>query len=278
MSLLCGAIVTLHLVAIHGLDDKRFGGDKVAGTAPGSHSEARAQSPANDDIEHLLRAAVTDEQRWTLEAARQTQWESGHEHDKALANARRLLADPRTTSDQSEFLLDREAFNLFNLDRVDEGLACYDRQILDAVDEPARRVKLLEAKARMLLSHVEPARAVSAWREYRQAIEPRSGPWKAATATLTLQLARIAEHEEAIALCEELVRSYHDSEPLAVSATMIEIARSQYAMRQGDRALESLEMADKVLRGAPATPRHIAQIDRLQTDIIKLREILRAGE
>jgi hypothetical protein len=215
---------------------------------------------------------------WRSEWARQVALESNHRHDLALANARRLLSDSARTSAQFELLLDREAFNLFNLNRIEEGTACYDRQIAGAVDHPAERLRLLESKAQMLLSHVEPPRGISACRQFRLATEPKSEAWKRATAMLALELARNAEHDEAIALREELVENEQGSQSAEVSRLLAEIARSQQAMGRLVESRKSLERAEKALPVEGTTQEDERQIEDLRGQIASLHQLLRSGK
>jgi hypothetical protein len=229
-------------------------------------------------IEKVLPGVHHEALRWRLELARQAHLENDHQHGAALDNARRLLTEPRITSEQSEILFDRVAFNLFNLDRVEEGILSYDRQILNAVDHPVERLGLLEAKAQMLLSHVEPARGIPAWREYRMATEPRSEKWQTATAMLALELARNAQHAEAIALREELIKQRPESETAMTSSLLFEIAKSQQALGLLDQARQSLEAAEKAIPLKARTSQDEQEIERLQEQIAVLGQSVRKAK
>ena len=138
---------------------------------------------------------------------RQQELEHSRQFAEALENARAMLADPARTSEQTALLRERVAFDLFNLDRVDEAVRSYDRQIADAVDHPTERFALLEAKAQQLLSHAEAGRAIAACRDFRAATRPNSEAWQTATAMLALALRRAGDHRESIALRSELLKS-----------------------------------------------------------------------
>jgi tetratricopeptide (TPR) repeat protein len=200
------------------------------------------------------------ERNWPVEVARQQRLEADHRHLAALANARRLLADSHTTSAESQWLLGRVAFNLFNLDRVDEGIACFDRQLRDAVDDPARHLQLLEAKALLVVDHVEPAQGIPACRAFRQAAAPRSDQWATATACLALELARDAQHRESIVLRRELLTYHGHAQPARRAGLLIEIAKSQQALALFDEAHASLDEAEAALSAdaiAAEAPEHI---------------------
>src|SRR5262249_40038468 len=62
---------------------------------------------------------------WRLEQTRQAYLEWDRQHEEALKNARRLAERPGLTDADRDWLLDRQAYNLHNLGRVDELLAHY---------------------------------------------------------------------------------------------------------------------------------------------------------
>jgi tetratricopeptide (TPR) repeat protein len=77
-------------------------------------------------IEYVASALETTKDpgiRWRLENSRQVYLEWSGRYDDALANSRRLQKDPELSAEKRESLLDREAYNLFNLKRIDEAIA-----------------------------------------------------------------------------------------------------------------------------------------------------------
>ncbi len=229
----------------------------VVSVQPAGHSSARVAPPA---FALLLPDLSQTERNWPRQVAFQQRLEAGHRHLAALENARRLLADLRTTSAETEWLLGRVAFNLFNLDRVDEGVACFDRQLRDAVDDPAQRLQLLGAKALLVVDHVEPAQGIEACRDFRQAAPPRSAAWATATACVALELARDGQHRESIVLRRELLAYHGHAQPARRAGLLIEIAKSQQALKLFDSARASLDTAEAALSAdavAAEDPQHI---------------------
>ncbi len=237
--------------------DTRAGGAAAREPTPSSDVRRTTIIPL---LYLILPGPADAERNWPREVSFQRRLEANHRHQAALGNARRLLSDSRTTSAESEWLLGRVAFNLFNLDRVDEGIACFERQLRDAVDDPARRVQLLEAKALLVVDHVEPAHGIDACRAFRLAVAPRSAQWATATACLALELARDGQHRESIVLRRQLLAYHGHAQPARRAGLLIEIAQSQQALQLFDQAHASLDAAEAALSAdaiAAEDPQHI---------------------
>ncbi len=119
---------------------------------------------------------------WRLERTRQVYLEWDQQHEKALANARRLLESPDLSEKDRESLLDREAYNLHNLGRVDDLLAHYDRRVAAARGDSRKSLALLRDKARWISYHDRPEQAQAAGRRPGRGV--RTG-WRRRRASLS---------------------------------------------------------------------------------------------
>jgi thioredoxin-related protein len=175
---------------------------------------------------------------WRLELTRQMYLEWDGQYEAALKNARRLSKRPGLGASDRESLLDREAYNLHNLGRVDELLAHYDRRIAAAKDDLKKRLGLLSSKAEWLGYHNRPEQAVAAWRAYREAAKPASEAWLSATAGLAHELRKAGQHRAAL----KLVSDY-----LAIDKTpwlMLDAAESHIALGDKDKARSLIRQAE----------------------------------
>jgi hypothetical protein len=93
---------------------------------------------------------------WRLERTRQVYLEWDHQHEKALTNARQLLKSPDLSEKDRESLLDREAYNLHNLGRIDDLLAHYDRRVVAACGDTRKSLALLRDKAQWISYYDRP--------------------------------------------------------------------------------------------------------------------------
>jgi thioredoxin-related protein len=175
---------------------------------------------------------------WRLERARQGYLESDGRHEEALANASRLSGRPGLGEADRAWLLDREAYNLHNLGRVEELIAHYDRRVAAAKGDPRKRAALLRAKAETLHYHNRPEQVLAAWRACREAAERGSDDWLVATGELAGELRRAGQHHAALALVTEY---------LAVNKAawlMLDAAESHIALGEDDRARAMLGQAE----------------------------------
>ena len=226
-------------------------------------------------IEQILPNIPDDEMRLRLETARQVYLEWDGQYTAALDNVRRLLNDPKITADQRDHLLDREAYNLARLGRIDEMAAHYDRRIVQATDRPAARYRLLHWKASMLRDHDEPEKCIAAYREYRSATEPSSEEWTDATWGLAMVLAREEQHREACTLYEELLKQQPN-----VPALLLDNAQSQQALGLLDDARKSLDRAEEVLSATFASRERRSDrkaVERFEKRIGEIRELIGRG-
>lgn len=186
-------------------------------------------SGAIDYIEVCLEATTDDSVRWRLESIRQIHLERSHRYDEALINCKRLLGGNEIPDERREWLLDRECVNLFRLDRIEEGIALYDRRI-DAADEENRKA-LLESKAQMVLGREPVSRSISAWDSYRAVLKLGSDDWLTATALLSRELRRAERHQEALRLIDEYLEQSWDCW-LLLDAAEIHIALGDFGEAQ----------------------------------------------
>jgi thioredoxin-related protein len=188
-------------------------------------------------IDEQLKKAEDRKVRWRLELERQTCLEWDGQFEDALKNARRLPERFELSDDHKEMLLDREAFNLHNLKRVDELVAVYERRIAAAKDDPKKRLALLKAKAQWLGYHNRPELTVAAWRACREAAKLGSEDWLTATASLAQELRKAGQHRAAL----KLVSDY-----LAINKSawlMLDAAESHLALGEKDQARAMIRQA-----------------------------------
>ena len=226
-------------------------------------NETKDRKAAIALIDQALSSAKDGESRWRLEWYRQTYLEWDTQYEAALENGRRLLRDPTITSQYYERIQDREAYDLFNLKRIDEGIASYDRRIADAVDHPDERVSLLHAKFLMLRNRGVPVLSRKACRDYRAALNPSSVDWENATNLLAEELKSAGRYREALAVREELLKHYREARKLLgdkpdvaqrIAGQLIAVAESQQTLGMNDEARQSLEEAERLI--PPPGERH----------------------
>jgi hypothetical protein len=113
-----------------------------------------------------------------------------------------LLLDGINDDDRKR-LLDREAYNLFSLDRVTEGLAHYDARITAAAGDDDERLRLLHWKGQLILGRDPVSESLTVWQTYRDATKRGTDNWFNATALLARELRRADRHEEALRTVNE---------------------------------------------------------------------------
>ncbi len=237
-------------------------------------------------IEQTLPSVQDDDVRWRLELARQTQLElSSWQKDavpeertliceEALANARRLLKVPPPSADLRVRVLSHEAHMLQRLGRVDEMVAIYDGLIADAAENSPRRLARLRRKATSLLGQPDLERTLAAFRDYRDATEPKSEKWLDAIGMTALALERAGKSEQAI----EFRMRYLAVDPDSF-AQRLALARNQQAAGQLDEARKSLDEAEA---GAAAYIKNAKRPDKLRQErfleaAAQLRKLLDSG-
>jgi tetratricopeptide (TPR) repeat protein len=179
---------------------------------------------------------------WRLERARQVYLEWDHQHEKALANARRLLKSPDLSEKDRESLLDREAYNLHNLGRVDDLLAHYDRRIAATRGETRKTLTLLRDKAQWISYYDRPEQAQAAWRGYRAAARPGSEEWLEATQGLAEQLRKAGQHRAALELVDEYLKVNQ------AEGVLLDAAESHLALGENEQAQACLNQAEAAAR------------------------------
>ncbi len=180
---------------------------------------------------------------WRLEKTRQNYLERDGQYDEALKNARRLSKRPDVGEADREWLLDREAYNLHNLKRVDELIAHFDGRIAAAKNDAKKRLALLRTKADFIRYHDRPEETLAAWRAYREAVKPGSDDWLSATQGLADELRKEGQHRAALKLI---------SEYLSVNKAawlMLDAAESHIALREKDMASDMIGEAEIASRG-----------------------------
>lgn len=221
---------------------------------------AKDYAGAIEFIAGVLDAEEDEETRWRLESARQTFLEWSKRHDEALTNCRRLLDLPDLAEHQRDHLLDREAFNLFCLGRIDEALAQYDRQIAAADDNPRKRLHLLEWKARMIRDRGRLQESIEIGQAYRHAAERGTDAWAKATALLIPQLREAGRHEEVLKLVDEYLKEDQHpwpTPPGADSAWLsLEGAESHIGLGNDTQARKLVAEAESLVQDLSASERY----------------------
>ncbi|HVU86232.1 MAG TPA: thioredoxin family protein [Pirellulales bacterium] len=219
--------------------------------------------------------AVTDaKERLRLEWARQVFLEWDGQYEKALANARRMLADPQIDSQQRQNYLGREAYNLVNAGTLDEYSNQWARRYADAGDD-AERLKLLSERANYFHGTPDVGRSISAWQEFRNAAEPNSEPWQTATLFLGQESARAGDHARAIALLTELWELFQKGD-VPGTHVLLRIVEAQQAAGDREAARASLAKAEISLAAEAKQLDDPRVLDHLKSRLAKLRE--QAGE
>jgi thioredoxin-related protein len=221
-------------------------------------------------IDAALKEIRAPDVRWRLETARQVYLEWDNQYAAGLANARRLLAGPNLATEDREFLLSRECYNLFNLGRIDEGAAEFDRRIHDAQGSPQKRLRLLGRKADMLnRKGVQPAVKIKAYREYREASPTKTDEWLIATWQLALLLQKSGDHRQALQLHGEYLKV--DPKDAWI---MLDAAVSHLALGENDAARALVRNAEKALPEKPERQSDKDFAKRVRTRIAGLQERL----
>jgi len=179
--------------------------------------------------------------RWRLECARQVYLEWDNKNEEALENCRRLLNLTDITDERREHLLDREAYNLFRLDRVEEGLSRYDRRIAVAADagDASKRLRLLFWKSQMVLGRDPVEQSIAICQEYRDATLKNTDDRFEATSLLARELRRANRHLDALQLVDELLEERRDAWQL------LDAAESYIALKNTGKALNVITEAEK---------------------------------
>ncbi len=229
-------------------------------------------------LDDALQHFTTPDIQWRLERSRQIYLEWDDQHEAALENAGRLLNGVDRAPKEREWLLDREAFNLFNLGRVREGIAHCDQRILDARDSPQKQRRLLSWKAQMVLnrSHVRPAESIRAWTEYRQATEPGSEEWLEASVMFARKLHGLGKHQEALTLQREVLKT-DPTNPWFVSAkpwVLLDVAKSYIALSEFERAQESLRNIETTFSTVSDRPSDKEAEKQLRAAVSRIRREL----
>lgn len=242
-------------------------------------SETKDNRGAIEFIQFTLPTVKDRETRWRLEIARKTYLEWDGQYAEALSTVRRLYDFPGLRADERLYLQRREAFNLFNLKRIDEGIELYDRMISDARDDPKARLKEQWWKAQMLNSHGTHEQAIAAWREYRDADQRGSDRWKTATSLLAYKLRAQTKHREAIVLIHELLDMDKNKSPKSDLAwTMVDAAESHVALGENEKAAVLIHEAEAAIEPTRKSERKMEKdvAARIQKRIDGLREQMTA--
>ncbi|MCA9139669.1 MAG: thioredoxin family protein [Planctomycetales bacterium] len=181
-----------------------------------------------DFVETHLPNTVDSENRLRLELARQSAIEALGDHEAALENARRLLHETSLPEAMQSAALDREAYNLFRLDRIDEMLAQMNRRITAAKDSPAIRRRILMIRSSQMMNVDPPTHSIAIHREFRADAEPGTEYWFVASLMLATTLQTDTQYEAAMKVLDEVMQHRADL------PTLIEAANCQLHLGNRD--------------------------------------------
>ena len=157
-------------------------------------------------ITQALKTTKNPEVRWELELTREVYLEWDDQFEQALAHCQRLLAIENVPEDIRESLLDREAFNLVRLNRLDEALARFDRRLQTAGSDREKRQKILNWQVQLMLKRAPVEKSIEVCRRFQKATIRGTDDWKDATFFLALELRRAGRHREALELTNDFLR------------------------------------------------------------------------
>jgi thioredoxin-related protein len=223
-------------------------------------------------LNERLKEKMTPEVRWRLLTARHVYLEWDDQYAAALADARELLAAGDRSLEDREWLLDREAFNLINLGRIDEGRSQYEQRIRSA-QSPAKKLQLMRTKAEMIRGRpgVTFEEGLKGWREYREACKPGTDGWITATWVMGRMLMLEKRYPEALALQEDFLR-VKPNDP----GILLDMAECSLAQGNKEAARTRIHEAEAALPAASERQSEIAVLKKDQARIAKLREQLDA--
>jgi tetratricopeptide (TPR) repeat protein len=218
-------------------------------------------------LDARLKERATPAVRWRLQTARHIYLEWNNQFAAALADARALLAAGDRSPDEREWLLEREAFNLFNLGRIDEGRSRYDQRIREA-KSPEQKLRLLAWKAQMLTNRtgVSDDVAFRAWRDCRQEAKPGTDRWLTATAISARLLKRAGRYREALPLFEELLQSMPKD-----TFVLLDAAECSLKLGNKDSARSLIHEAEAALPTNSPRQADVALVKRDRARIEKLQ-------
>ena len=208
-------------------------------------------------IEKHIKTTSDAAVRLRLEETRQTYLEWDDQFEEALATCRRLLALEDLPADARKSLLDREAYNLFRLNRFDEGLAHFDRRIREAADDEEQRLQLLSWKVQLTLRRAPVEKSIAACEMYRSATKRGTEDWINATFLLALELQRADRHLQALNLTNEILQVDRSSPQLLWAA------ESYIALERYTEAVAVIEEARSQNRSLKDSPRKSDRDDYL---------------
>lgn len=186
-------------------------------------------------ITQALKTTKTPKVRWELEMRRQAYLEVDDQNEQALAHSQRVLALDKIPDETREWFLNREAFNLFRLNRIDEGIAHFDRRLRDAGSDKEKRLKLLAWKVQLMLRRTPVEKSIEACQSYRNETKRGTEDWMQATYFLALELRRAGRHIQALKVINEFLQEERSPNQL------LDAAESLIALKRHTEAAELLE-------------------------------------
>ncbi|APW59940.1 thioredoxin family protein [Paludisphaera borealis] len=128
-------------------------------------------------IDEELGQAKTVEVRKRLQNARRTHLEWGERYEEALAYSNQLLKDDLFSAEEKRGIRGRIAYDLKQLDRIDESAAVYDGLIAEVAADRDAEWRFLRDKAVMLTGAKRNADALETWDRSRRYVEEGSDHW-----------------------------------------------------------------------------------------------------
>lgn len=157
-------------------------------------------------IEAALKTTQTPKIRWELEKRRQCYLQVEDRNEQALAHCQRMLADDDLPEETREWFLNREAFTLMRLNRLDEAVAQFDRRLQAAGSDQEKCLKILSKQVQVMLHSDLDEKLIEVCQKYRSVSKQGSEDWKSATYFLALALRQVERHREALELINEFLQ------------------------------------------------------------------------
>ncbi|QDT43707.1 Disulfide bond reductase DsbH precursor [Gimesia alba] len=217
-------------------------------------------------VDESLKTIKNEKVRWQLEMTRQAYLEWGDQFEQALANCQRLLALDEIPEDSREAFLNREAFNLFRLNRIDEGIAHINQRLRDAGSDKAKRLKLFNWQIQLMHNRAPVEKSIEACQRYRNETKRGTDDWLQATYFLALELRRAERHLQALKVIKEFLAEDRTSYQL------LDAAESLIALKRDQEAADVLEEARSLIQPLKTSPRksEVDEYQRLSKTIDKL--------
>jgi len=186
-------------------------------------------------IAESLKTTKTPKVRWQLERTREAYLEVDDQFEQALAHCQRIVAMDKIPEDTREAFLNREAFNLIRLNRLDEALAQFDRRLQAAGSDQEKRLKILSMQVLFMLDSDQVEKSIEVCQKYREVSKQGTEDWMDATYNLARELRRAGRHIQALKVINEFLQEERSPNQL------LDAAESLIALKRHTEAAELLK-------------------------------------